>query len=83
MNGHPLQMEVDTGAAVSLAPESAVSALLPSTVATVECNLENLYWGTDSCERSATSHCSLELRPADPLQLKATGGQRPCWAEIG
>ena len=31
VNGHPLQMEVDTGAAVSLAPESAVSALLPST----------------------------------------------------
>ena len=31
VNGHPLQMEVDTGAAVSLAPESAVAALLPSS----------------------------------------------------
>ena len=28
--GHPLEMEVDTGAAVSLAPESAVAALLPA-----------------------------------------------------
>ena len=30
VNGHPLIMEVDTGAAVSLAPESAVAAWLPS-----------------------------------------------------
>lgn len=30
VNGQPLTMEVDTGAAVSLAPESAVEALLPS-----------------------------------------------------
>ena len=31
VNGHPLEMEVDTGAAVSLAPESAVAALLATT----------------------------------------------------
>ncbi len=31
VNGHPLEMEVDTGAAVSLAPESAVATLLSTT----------------------------------------------------
>ncbi len=31
INGHPLTMEVDTGAGVSLAPESMVASLLPST----------------------------------------------------
>lgn len=30
VNGHPLTMEVDTGAGVSIAPESALSAMLPS-----------------------------------------------------
>ena len=32
VNGQPLTMEVDTGAAVSLAPESAVTSLLPSAI---------------------------------------------------
>ena len=31
VNGRPLKMEVDTGAALSVAPESAIGALLPST----------------------------------------------------
>ena len=31
VNGHPLSMEVDTGAAVSVAPESAITALLQTT----------------------------------------------------
>ena len=30
MNGHPLIMEVDTGAGVSIAPESVLASLLPS-----------------------------------------------------
>ena len=32
VNGEPLTMEVDTGAAVSLAPESVLANLLPSTL---------------------------------------------------
>ena len=30
VNGHPLTMEVDTGAGVSIAPESVLSSLQPS-----------------------------------------------------
>ena len=42
MNGHPLTMEVDTGAGVSLAPESMLTSILP----TVE------LWKTDTVLKS-------------------------------
>ena len=43
VNGHPLEMEVDTGAAVSLAPESAVATLL-STTQLQSSNIVYIHW---------------------------------------
>ena len=50
VNGQALEMEEDTGAAVSLAPESAVATLLPIYHYTTaqQCRFENLHGRTDS-----------------------------------
>ena len=57
VNNQPLIMEVDTGAALSPAPESAVAALLPSAELQPTNVVVKTYTGkVDPCEGHAVSH---------------------------
>ena len=61
VSGHKLDMEVDTGAAVSLAPESAVASL----ISTAELQPSNVIlktytaWRADSCQGNVICRCQV------------------------
>ena len=74
LSSKPLTMEVDTGAAVSLAPESAVSSLLGTTSLSSSCYSQNLHGRTDPCERF--THCRCEVQRTGVRRFKATSRLR-------
>ena len=79
VNGQPLSMEVDTGAAVSIAPESAVTSLLSSSPLLPTSIVLKTYTGEQiPVKGTLTVEVSYGQKRYPNLKLLVTTGSGPC-----